>query len=461
MANNNLYEKYYVIPNHRSLGYIVNNKATFHISEGTVRSGKTTDNISKFATIVEESPDMLFLAIGQTQPTAKTILFDGDGLGLEHYPDWQEKRFKIGNKIVIRRSRIRAGKYKGNDALILDPIKNSGKPRKYIVAFGGMNADSHTKYKGWSVGAFIATQWELLHELTRSELIKRTIASRYRKHIIDLNPTAPEHQIYAEFERWEKESTVNYIHKTLKDNPILTDERIKEIMAEYDPESIDFQRDILGLRVSAEGLIYRVRNYNIISEFDPNNYYQYVISADPGVNHSATSFVLVAITHDRKNIDVLKSYYHKNDDKEGLAIKMPTDYALDYIEFIKASMQMMGKAPMDVLSDLDVTFIREFERIKYVSKLGGINLNKTFKKDKIHDRIKMGINLLWKERLRFYNGCGEVIKAYKVAKYNEKEKDKGNYIRYDNPSEQTMIDPIDSVEYAITRLRYEIDRWVG
>ena len=60
---------------------------------------------------------------------------------------------------------------------------------------------------------------------------------------------------------------------------------------------------------------------------------------------------------------------------------MPTDYALDYIEFIKSAIKTMGKPPMEVLSDLDVTFLREFERIKYANELGGININNSsFKK---------------------------------------------------------------------------------
>ena len=73
----------------------------------------------------------------------------------------------------------------------------------------------------------------------------------------------------------------------------------------------------------------------------------------------------------------------------------------------------------------------------------------------------MGINYLWKERLRFNAECKEVIEAFKTARYDEKEKDKGNYQRYDKPNEGTKIDPIDAVEYGFTRLRYEIDKWVG
>jgi len=457
----NEFEKKFLTPPKKMVDYILVQDKTFDVAEGPVRSSKTTNNIIKFADRVERSSERVFLAIGQTQSTAKAILFDGDGLGLQHYKDWQEKKFNINGKIVKRRQRVFKGKYEGYDALILLPKKGSGHGTKYIVAFGGANKDSHEPYKGWSVGGVIATQYELLHANTRAEIIKRTIASKDRFHILDLNPTAPGHELYKDIDRWMAEGSVNYVHTTMLDNPIMTEERIAEIIKEYDPDSVDYKRDILGQRVAAEGIIYRVTEANIIDGFNANDYYQYVVVADPGVNHSATSFILMAITHDRKNIDVLMSYYHKNSDKEGMAIKMPTDYALDYIEFIKSAIKTMGKPPMEVLSDLDVTFLREFERIKYANELGGININKSFKKLEIHQRIKMGINYLWKERLRFNAECKEVIEAFKTARYDEKEKDKGNYQRYDKPNEGTMIDPIDAVEYGFTRLRYEIDKWVG
>lgn len=457
----NSFIKKYVPPNTKTLEYITNKDKTFHIAEGPIRAGKTSDNIVMIADFIEESPDSVHLSIGQTQSSAKAIIWEHEGLGLAHYPDWQERTHIVDGKRVNIRQRIFKGSYEGYDALVLLPKKGSGHPVKYIVAFGGSNKDSHEAYKGWGVGTWIATQYELLHENTRSELLKRTALSQYRKHVLDLNPTSPEHQIYKDFDRWMANGDVNYILKLMQDNPIMTPERIQTIISEYDPDSIDFQRDILGLRVAPEGLIYRVRDENIINEFNPNDYYQYIVVADPGINSSATSFTLVALTKDLKYIDVLREYYHRNKGNEAMAIKMPTDYAEDFHDFIKQCIDLMGKPPEAVLSDNDVTFVREFERTKYNARLGGINISTGFKKDEIHDRIKTGINLLWKHRLRFYKECKYTIQAYKTARYDEKEKDKGNYVRYDNPGEGTMIDPIDTVEYAITRLRNEWNRYRG
>lgn len=461
IRSHNNFVKNYVLPNEKVLRYILDNEKTFHINEGPIRAGKTSDNIVKFCEFVENSPDPIHLAVAQTQPTAKAILFEHEGFGIAHYPDWQQRTEIVDGKKITFRQRIFYGQYNGYDALILLPKKGSNHPIKYIVAFGGSKEDSHESYKGWGVGTFIATQWELLHANTRNELLKRTALSKYRKHVMDLNPVSPNHEIYKDMDRWIANGDVNFLHKTMKDNPVMTDDRIQSIISEYDPESIDFQRDILGKRVAAEGLIYRVRDYNIIDSFNPNDYFTYVISADTGINHSATTFILLAITKDRKYLDVLNYYWHKNSEHSNLAIKMPSDYVEDFQDFIKSSINLMKKPPLAVLSDIDLTFIREFERTKYKSGLGAITLESKFKKDEIHDRIKTGINLLWKGRLRFYSKCDKVIEAYKSARYDEKQRDKGNYVRYDNPSEGTMIDPIDAVEYAITRTRHEWNVWKG
>lgn len=460
-AIGNQYIRKFIPPNQRTLEYIFNDDYIYHISEGTVRSAKTTDNILKFCMAVEKSPDIVHLTIAQTQSTAKTILWEGDGLGIAHYPDWQARTSIIDGKKVHFRQRIFKGKYQGHDALILEPRQGSNHPRKYIVAFGGSKIDSHEVYKGFSVGTWIATQWELLHKNTRDELRKRTIASQYRRHILDLNPTAPEHELYKEFELWESLGLVNYIHKTLIDNPILTPEAIEQIKREYDPDSVDYQRDILGLRVAAEGLIYRVRDYNIIDDYDVSDYIKYIVVADPGVNHSATTFVLLGITKDYKYVDVLEEYYHKNSDKEGAAIKLPIDYALDYQEFIKQAANIFGRLPNAVLSDNDLTFVREFNRTKYNNNLGGLNIITKFRKEEINDRIKTGINLLWNGRLRFNKKCVNTIDAFRNARYDEKQKDKGKYVRYDAPNMGTKIDPIDATEYGITYFRHDLNRYKG
>lgn len=460
VISNGAYLKKYKLPNEKTLDYILEPKL-YNVSEGPIRAGKTGDNIQSFCMEIEESPDMIYLAIAPTQSSAKTILFDGEGLGIKHFPEWQARTELIDGERVKFRQRIFEGKYEGSDALILLPKYGSGQPTKYIVAFGGNKSNSHEPYKGWSVGMFIATQWELLHQETRNELLKRTGLSRYRKHWIDLNPISPKADIYKQIARWQKTGKLNYIRKTMLDNPIMTPERIEEIKAEYDPDSIVYKRDILGERVAAEGLIYTIRDYNLLEpeSFNPNDYITYVVVADPGENESATAFCLVGVTRGCRYVDVILDYNHKNSGKSGLAIKMPSDYVMDYFDFIKASKDKMKRPPRDVYSDLDITFKREYERLQWSNGVQDQLRNAI--KDEISDRIKTDINLLYKGRLRFYKNCVSTIESFRTAQYDAKLSDKGIYERYDNPIDGTMIDNIDNVEYAIRALRYELSLYKG
>lgn len=450
-------------PYKKSIDYI---KKTFtsmyNIQEGSVRSAKTIDNIIAFAMNLEETTEPLHLAIGTSYTNARAVLFESEGMGLRHFPEWQQRTEIVNGVPVEFPQRIFETTYEDRYALVLKPIEGSGHPDKYIVPFGADNKSSHIGYRGWSIGMIIATEIDLFHENSIQEMQNRTIASRYRKYFLDFNPNNPRHAIYRKLEEWTKSlGGYNYLHKTLIDNPIMTPLMIEIVKSEYDPTSVDFKRYILGMRVVAEGLIYRLREYNILQNYNVDDYRSYVIVADPGVNHSATVFSLIAISRDNKHLDTLKEYYHKNAEESGLGIKHPDDYVKDYMQFIKECITLMGKPPQAVLTDTDPTFIREFNRQKYENKLGGITLNQGFKKDKIKDRIKTDINYFYKGRKRIYKECVYTKEAYETAMYDPKEDEKGNWVRLDDPKTGTMIDPIDTNEYAATYYRHELNKYRG
>lgn len=459
----------YTLPYQQDLDYIfksLEEKIVYNILVGSYRSAKTTTNITAFCMNLELTTDYLHLSIATSESLAKTILWDGDGLGIKHYPDWQERIEVLpSGKTVKMPQRIFEGKYKGRDALMLIPLPYENKPIKYVVAYGGDKENSYKSFRGASVGMVIATEVNLLHPNTIREYMGRLGASKRKKIFEDLNPGNPKQWVKVEHIDYlmnKRPFEVNYGHRTLRDNPVLTESMRESLSASYPKGSVFYRNLILGEWVAADGLIYTFdRDKNVIDKFDPMDYYKYVIVADPGVNHSATVFKLVAITRDSKYIDTLHEYYHKNSDKNNLGIKMPIDYAIDYIAFIKECMEIMKKTPSNVLSDLDLTFIREFERMKYQYNLGGITLNKEFKKEEIRHRIKNDINLLWTGRKRVYNKCAYTIEAYETAQYDPKEVVKGNYVRYDDPQAGTMIDPIDTDEYAATVLRYDLDMYRG
>lgn len=245
-------------------------RATMSVAEGAVRAGKTIDNIAAFAFLINQGiPDRIHLATGSTAANAKLNIGDANGFGLE----------------AIFRGRCRWTKYKGNEALA---IASHG--REYIVIFaGGGKADSYKKIRGNSYGMWIATEINLHHEDTIREAFNRQLAARVRRIYWDLNPSNPSAWIYTDYINKFPEQfgeKYNYQHFTIRDNAAISAQRLAEIEAQYDPASVWYQRDILGERCVAEGLVYPMFSAaRHVLEAEPETEGEYYVSSDYGIQN--------------------------------------------------------------------------------------------------------------------------------------------------------------------------------
>lgn len=252
-----------------------------NVAEGAVRAGKTVDNVFVFAACLETSPDHIHLATGSTLANARLNIGDCNGLGLEN----------------LFRGRCRWGKYKGNECLFVDTAVGE----RVVIFSGGRNADAYKRIRGNSYGMWIATEINHHHDSFIKEAFNRQLAAKERKVFWDLNPSAPASPIYREYlDRYAtslEENFYNYAHFTIRDNPVITEERLREIVSQYDPDSVWYRRDILGQRCAAEGLIYRVfaddRSAFTLSTGKLPLLRHINIGVDFGGNRSKTTFVAV------------------------------------------------------------------------------------------------------------------------------------------------------------------------
>ncbi len=266
-------------------------KSVISVAEGAVRAGKTVDNVFVFAALLERSPDKFHLATGSTLGNAKLNIADCNGLGLEH----------------IFEGRCRHMRYRGNEALgIMTPVGE-----RIVIFAGGKNADSYKRIRGNSYGMWIATEINLHADAIIKEAFNRQLAARDRRVFWDLNPTSPSAPIYRDYlDRFERiqengearENYYNYAHFTIFDNPIITEERLSDIVAQYDESSVWYRRDILGERCAAEGLIYR-KFANSPEGFMTDTVKEanidfVTVGVDFGGNRSRTAFIATAILAD-------------------------------------------------------------------------------------------------------------------------------------------------------------------
>jgi len=410
-------------------------KKTWSILEGSIRSSKSAANVLAFATNILISQDNLHMLCATTSIAARQIWLENNGLGLLHI-------FKGISKEKL---------YSGHPSLEID----LGNRVITVLLMGLQNTGSYRSFRGFSLGMVGWSEIDLLDPESVIESINRTAASKHRRMFADLNPTAPGHQIYGDelmysIERIMKTNpdNINYLHVTMKDNPAMSETMIQDVIKDYDPESVEYERFILGRRVAAYDTIYRLRDYNIIQTYNPRDYVEYVIAADPGMNASATVFVLMGITKGYKSVDVIEEYYHRNSDTNRLGVKMPIDYANDLVDFIDKAITKMGKYPSMVYVDTDVTFQRELQQAMKKKKMFNVPFKSAMKED-IEERIRMGISLLYTGKLRFSDKCPMVIESFKKSQYDPRQSVKGVYVRLDDPSQGTMIDAVDATEYAL------------
>lgn len=399
----------------------------YNVAEGSIRSGKSTDNVLAFAQDIKHSRDRLYLATASTQPTAKLIIGDCDGFGLEH----------------IFRGQCRWGKYKGNDCLIIkgEATRNV---QKIVLFCGGAKADSYKKFRGMTIGAWIATEIDLHHEETIREGLKRLVKSDANKIYWDLNPGNPSAPIYRDYiDAWARMANegklvggYNYMHFTLFDNINLSKQNIEQTLSRYpDTTSVWYRRDIKGERVAAEGLIYRyfanhVEDY-LIDEADLPHMQWINGGQDFGGNKSHHTFCAVGIDNRMQTLYVLgaKSY-----DAAGSTTKDIIDHLNEFFGGIREKYGYVDRVRADCA---DPVMINTEQANTEWHVFGSI-------KNPITDRIRATTYLMEHRRIKIVRGaCDDLIEAFCNAVWDPKKHDDE---RLDNFTYNVCI--LDAFEYA-------------
>ena len=344
---------------------------------------------------------------------------------------------------------------------------------RYIIFAGGKNNGSSNDIQGLTLGGVYATEINLLNHEFIEELFKRIAESGKDAFVFGtLNPLNDEHYFYTDFlNLWQQEQDakqdnyLNYMHVTLEDGPNMTPEKIYYLKRGKDPNSIEYKRDILGLRVSAEGAIYDVQDDNILQEYNAEDYTRFITVADPGSAGSATGFIVAGLifNKDSKQLEmhILKEYYHRNSSNNDVNKKDIIAYTNDYYDFIMTAAREFKKYPEKIYIDTDRPFYDlVLKKIRLAGKANNISFPlKSGAIGSIDARIKQGISLLFQKRLRFYKDCKRTIEMFKAAQYDPKSyQTEGKLIRLDDPQNNQSVDMIDCTEYAFNHFLKELTR---
>ena len=168
---------------------------------------------------------------------------------------------------------------------------------KVVQAFTGTIAGLGGIRGMTAFGAYI-NEASLANEKVFKEIISRCSGEGARI-VFDTNPDHPEHWLKKEYIDSDSENIISY-HFKLDDNTFLTERYIKNIK-ESTPSGMFYDRDIEGLWVTGEGVVYSdfnaAKHYiDGISEID---FETYIAGVDWGYSHFG-SIVVFGIDKDNK-----------------------------------------------------------------------------------------------------------------------------------------------------------------
>ena len=418
----------------------------YNVAEGAVRAGKTVDNVFAFAHELKTTKDRIHLATGSTVGNAKLNIGDANGFGLE----W------------IFRGQCHWGKYKDNEALYVKGPATKYRQRIIIFAGGGKE-DSYKKIRGNSYGMWIATEINLHHKNTIREAFNRTIAAHRRKVFWDLNPDNPNAPIYKEYiDKYAKQAAegeliggYNYVHCTLYDNINLTQERIREIESQYTPGSIWYLQDIKGMRVTAQGLIYRQfaedtndKVYRFRRNEKPKDIMEIILSIDFGGSGSGHAFSATAITRGFNEVVSLASEWHGCQDENGNQIEIdPEQLGQMFVDFCLKVINLYGYISVVYCDSAEQTLILGIKSSLRKAGLGWIRVENALK-EQINDRIRLTTRLMAQGRYSYMDlMCDSLVAAFCSAVWDPDEITKN--VRLDDGTSD--IDSLDAFEYTIER----------
>ncbi len=360
----------------------------FNVAEGGKRGGKNVLNTLAFCTRLENHPNKLHLIAGVSQTTAKLNIIDCDGFGLLNFFE----------------GRCREGKYKDRSCLYIQT-----KTGEKVILVSGGGKDGDEKYiKGNTYGLAYVTEANECHPKFIKEVFDRTMSSADRGIYHDLNPKAPGHWYYEDIlkphEEKQKEQQdygYNYGHFTIADNLSISDEKLRNILKTYTKGTVWYNRDILGKRQIAEGLVYNFTEANIVDDIPQSG--KYYISCDYGtINPLSLGLWCV----DGKGNAVRIKEYYWNSRKEG---RQKTDE-----EYYTALEEFAGSYKIEwvVVDPSAASFIECISKHR--------NFRVAPAQNDVLDGIRYTADLLQSGQMKIHRSCKDCINEFGLYSWDEK-----------------------------------------
>ncbi len=392
------------------------------IADGSVRSGKTVSMSASFIMWAMSSFDDTDFAIcGKTVGSVRRNVIK----------TLKQQMASLGYEYTERRS----------DNLIVVTHKDK---TNYFYLFGGKDESSQDLIQGMTLGGVLFDEVALMPQSFVSQAEARCSVEG-SKLWYNCNPKGPTHYFKKEYINTAKEKRLIYLHFTMDDNLTLSDKMKERYKRQF--SGVFYDRNILGLWVTAEGKIYiSFDAHNVIGveewyERNDNGWKHPLrkklvfctIGVDFGGNGSATTFTLSGFTKALRDCVILKEKYIKKE-------ITPTELEREFVYFCRACMAEYPNVTVAYCDSAEQVLIRG---LRAAVVRAGVPLSiKNALKGEIIDRIRFATSMFAQRRLHVLSDCTKTIEAYTDAVWDDKHPDE----RLDDGT--TNIDSLDSAEYS-------------
>lgn len=424
--------------------------ARINCLEGAIRSGKTILNICAFSDYLDNhKTGGLFIASGITSGVAWEVLAENRGHSSLDGKYGAPEGFGL---LYMFRGRCKKTKIKNVDAL---EIKNKYNKICDILFVGAKNKGCIEAIRGLTISGWIATELENHSTEEGNDFIGfmfgRLLGAPNGKMFFDLNPSYPSNKMYTKYLDTFEETlgkAYNYLKCGIFDNSAFTKEQINETLKLYkDKSSVMYQRDILGNRACAEGLIFGMfakdSNLWILNSLDELRTKQnkfISIGVDFGGNGSNTAFCATLIYENYHGVCPIADLEINMSSNES-DIKSFRTYLKDFIAFI----DMLGVAKILYIygDNADPVMLNEIRSV--LREIGRANIRTIGSvKRTIKERIIIKKKLMSYNHWSVYKNCSYVISSTQTQVWDSREEHEDE--RLDNGS--VDIDIADAEEYS-------------
>lgn len=305
-----------------------------------------------------------------------------------------------------------------------------------VLCFGTNDSDAYKAIRGFTAHGMYGNEVTLSHKDALDEAMKRC-SGKGSRLFWETNPDNPLHHVKANFIDRADGKQIAAHHFKLTDNNKLPPEYIKNIM-EVTPRGVRYDRDINGLWVAAEGIIYDMMQAtpypqgNIIDDATLSGKFRPVaVGVDYGTTNPCVFLLSGVADLDGKERTVIRNEYFWDSAKQEKT-KTDAEYLADMDRFFADN--LLNRHDTEIIVDPSArSFIVSLESVGYKVRPA---------ENAVNEGIRAVSNALYNRTLLIHRDCSNTLREFTQYRWDHSQSIRGK------------DQPVKADDHAMDAIRY-------